>query len=80
MEIIPVEEAQRRLPELLERAAAGERIAIGSDDSALELVASKLERRPNPERSFAKVCAEGSHLIGDIEFVRDPSPGRPLDL
>ena len=39
METIPVEEAQRRLPELLRRAAAGERIAIDDHGLAVEIVA-----------------------------------------
>lgn len=43
MEPIPIEEAQRRLPELLKRAAAGERITIDDHGYAVEIVSS---RRP----------------------------------
>jgi prevent-host-death family protein len=40
MEPIPVEEAQRRLPELLKRAAAGERITIDDHGRVVEIVSS----------------------------------------
>ena len=41
MEQITVEEAQRRLPELLKRAAAGKRITINNHGQTVEMVASQ---------------------------------------
>ena len=41
---ITVEEAQRRLPELLKRAAAGERITIDDHGQEVEIVAHKGSR------------------------------------
>lgn len=46
MEPISVEEAQRRLPELLKRVAAGERIAIDDHGQSVEIVAAQDDLEP----------------------------------
>jgi prevent-host-death family protein len=59
---VTIEEAQARLPELIEKAAAGEEIVITHGDRpVVELVAPSEER---PRRGFG--CAKGM-----ITFVAD---------
>ena len=89
MERIPVEEAQRRLPELLKRAAAGERVTIDDHGKTLAIIpgspAHSTEDAQAPEaKNLFELFAPVRGLLTDEEvdaiFSRNPSPSRPVDL
>ena len=85
MEPITVEEAQRRLPELLKRAAAGERITIDDHGEKLEIVACPQRKTAEPEaKNLSELLAPVRGLLTDEEvdtlFERNRSPSRPIDL
>ncbi len=89
MEQLTVEEAQRRLPELLKRAAAGERVTIDDQGETLEIIAGSRDHGAEPApRSEAKnlfeLFAPVRGLLTDEEvdtlFSRNRSHARPVDL
>jgi hypothetical protein len=46
----------------------------------LELAEQNAPATPSPQRSFAEVCASIRGLADDLDFTRDPSPGRDAGL
>ena len=91
MEQITVEEAQRRLPELLKRAAAGERITINGHGQTVEMVASREKPSDGDLNSTHEVQpadVESKTMLDlfeplrglEIDFERDRDTGRDIDL
>ena len=83
MNQINVEEAQRRLPELLKRAAGGERITINDHGRSVEIVAAPSRGPAQPGFSggaLVETCAKVRGLAEDLDFSRNPSTGRSADL
>ena len=75
MEPISVDEAQRRLPELFERAAAGERITIDDRGRAVEIVASRRPTDRSPGKSRLWELRKGLSL-GDTAIKTLIEEGR----
>jgi antitoxin (DNA-binding transcriptional repressor) of toxin-antitoxin stability system len=84
MEQLTVEEAQRRLPELLRRAAAGEHITIEDEGRIVTIVAEKRAGEASASPSKAKNLAElfrNSPLRGlNLDFERSKDTGRDIEL
>ena len=53
-------------------------------DMMLEMLRSRLSKSavqsPAPARSLVEVCAMVKGLTDDVDFSRDPSTDRPIDL
>ena len=91
MKQITVEEAQRRLPELLKRAAAGERITINDHGQTVEMVVSRgrsangdlnstHEAKPDDVESKTMLDLFEPLRGLEIDFERARDTGRDIDL
>ncbi len=80
MQSVTVEDARRRLPELLERAAAGERITIDAKGARLEIVRAAVGAPALRKKPITEIFAEIRGLAEDLLIERDPSPERPVEL
>ncbi|MBI1356708.1 MAG: type II toxin-antitoxin system prevent-host-death family antitoxin [Acidobacteria bacterium] len=81
MEQLNAEEAQRRLPELLRRAADGERIVIHEEGRSLEIVRAVIgDSRAAKARSLEAFLGPSALAGLDLNLGRDPDSGRDIPL